>query len=212
MTDTEPAATLGTAYIVSAPSGAGKTTLIHILLDRLDHVAMSVSHTTRPPRPGEEDGRDYHFVDHRTFERMLAEGDFLEYAKVFDNYYGTSRSALMAQLRSGVDVILDVDWQGARQIREALPDTISVFVLPPSLEALEQRLRARGQDPEEVISRRMREAVAQMSHYGEYDYLIVNDELDPAAEGLISIVRAGRLRQRVQAVRHGDLLARLLQQ
>ena len=200
----------GTLFIFSAPSGAGKTSLVKALLEAMDGIEVSVSHTTRPPRPGEVDGVDYHFVDVPTFEKMVAEGAFLEHARVFDNYYGTARASVEARLRAGVDVILEIDWQGARLVREQFPDAVGVFILPPSREALEARLRGRGQDSDEVIARRMRDAVREMSHYGEFDYLVFNDDFDVALGELQAIVTCQRLATPRQAARHADLLARLL--
>jgi len=200
----------GTLYIVSAPSGAGKTSLVKALLERMDGIRVSVSHTTRPPRPGEQDGVDYHFVDKAGFQRLVEAGDFLEHAQVFDNFYGTSRSAVQAQLDAGDDVILEIDWQGARQVRRQFPDAVGVFILPPSLEALRERLTGRGQDPDEVIERRMRDAVSEMAHYDEYDYLVFNDDFEVALADLQALFRADRLRLARQAARHADRLAGLL--
>ncbi len=202
--------TAGTLYIVSAPSGAGKTSLVKALLARMDGIRVSVSHTTRPPRPGERDGVDYHFVDRADFERRVEAGDFLEHARVFDNFYGTSRSAVQAQLDAGDDVILEIDWQGARQVRRQFPEAVGVFILPPSLEALRERLTGRGQDPEAVIERRMRDAVSEMAHYDEYDFLVFNDDFETALADLQALFRADRLRLARQAARHADQLAALL--
>ncbi len=201
---------IGTLYIFSAPSGAGKTSLVKALLEATDGIEVSVSHTTRPPRPGEVDGVDYHFVDVPTFEKMVAEGAFLEHARVFDNYYGTARASVETRLQAGVDVILEIDWQGARLVRAQFPDAVGVFILPPSREALEERLRGRGQDSDEVIARRMRDAVSEMSHYAEFDYLVINDDFDTALEELRAIVTCHRLATPRQQARHADLLARLL--
>jgi len=184
----------GLLIILSAPSGAGKTSLYRALLERTDGVVASVSHTTRPPRPGEENGVDYHFVTAEEFDRLVAEGAFLEHARVFDRQYGTSRAAVESERQAGRDVVLEIDWQGARQIRELVPEAVSVFVLPPSREALRERLEDRGQDDAEVIERRMRDAEAEMSHYGEYDYVIINDEFEQALDSLISVVKAERCR------------------
>jgi guanylate kinase len=201
----------GTLYVVSAPSGAGKTSLVRALLESMgDQLALSVSHTTRVPRPGEVDGRDYHFVSMETFRRMAGEGAFLEHAQVFDNAYGTARAGVELQLAQGRDVILEIDWQGARQVRRALPESVGIFILPPSRQALEERLRARGQDDESVIARRMRDAVSEMSHYGEYDYLVINEMFATAHDELAAIVRSRRLRLAAQQQRHGGLLAALL--
>jgi guanylate kinase len=201
----------GTLYVVSAPSGAGKTSLVRALLESAgEDLVLSVSHTTRAPRPGEVDGRDYHFVSMETFRRMIDEGAFLEHARVFDNFYGTAREGIEAQLAQGRDVILEIDWQGARQVHRALPESVGIFILPPSREALRERLRARGQDDEAVIARRMQDAVKEMSHYGEYDYLVVNEVLRAAHDELAAIIRCRRLRLTAQQHRHADLLASLL--
>ncbi len=185
----------GTLYIFSAPSGAGKTSLVKALLEKVENIGVSVSHTTRAMRPGEVDGKDYHFVDSTDFHDMIDAGVFLEHAQVFDNFYGTSRLSVEQQLSAGQDVILEIDWQGARQIRKLFPDSQSIFILPPSKQELEQRLKGRGQDDETVINRRMRDAVNEMSHYAEFDYLVVNDDFDTALNQLCCIFVAHRLRQ-----------------
>jgi guanylate kinase len=201
----------GTLYVVSAPSGAGKTSLVRALLDSTgDELVLSVSHTTRAPRPGEVDGRDYHFVDVETFRRMIDNEAFLEHARVFDNYYGTARQGIETQLTQGRDVILEIDWQGARQVRQALPESVGIFILPPSRVVLQERLRARGQDDEAVITRRMQDAVNEMSHYGEYDYLVINEVFRTAHDELAAITRSRRLRLAGQQQRHAALLAALL--
>ncbi|MCI1009016.1 guanylate kinase [Pseudomonas oryzihabitans] len=200
----------GTLYIVSAPSGAGKTSLVKALLDALPDIRVSVSHTTRAMRPGEIDGVNYHFVDCATFTNLLEHGDFLEHAEVFGNYYGTSQAALERTLAEGHDLILEIDWQGAQQVRRKLPHAQSIFILPPSQAALRQRLDNRGQDSAEIIERRMREAVSEMSHYVEYDYLIINDDFASALEDLKSIFRTRQLRLDRQQRRHDDLLVDLL--
>ena len=200
----------GTLFVISAPSGAGKTSLVKALVAADAEIQVSVSYTTRAPRPGEVDGRDYHFVDRDTFLAMVAADEFLEHACVFDNYYGTSRAAVLARLEAGQDVILEIDWQGARQVRALAPAAVGIFVLPPSVDVLRQRLQARRQDPPEVIERRMRGALCEMSHYDEYDYLIVNDDFDAAVADLRAIVRARRLRTAVQSRFHASLLAGLL--
>lgn len=187
------AAVRGTLFVVSAPSGAGKTSLVRALLDRDPVLTVSVSHTTRPRRSGEADGVNYHFVDRGRFETMLASGAFLEYAEVFGNLYGTSAAWVEGRLEQGRDVILEIDWQGAAQIRARLPETVSIFVLPPSLAVLEQRLRGRGQDEDRVIRRRLAEARAEMAHHVDYDYLVVNDDFETAAADLLAITRAVRL-------------------
>ncbi len=203
--------TPGSLYIVSAPSGAGKTSLVKALLERADGIKVSISHTTRQPRPGERDGVDYHFIDKSEFERRVQAGQFLEYAQVFDNYYGTSRAGVFEQLESGCDVILEIDWQGARQVRESVPDSIKVFILPPDQQALRERLTGRGQDSEAVIERRMRDALSEMSHFDEYDYLVFNDEFERAVRELGALFIAQRLRRAPQQQRHADELRDLLE-
>jgi guanylate kinase len=200
----------GTLFIIAAPSGAGKTSLVKALLASNENVAFSTSHTTRAMRPGEENGRDYHFTDVPTFQGMVERGEFLEHARVFDNYYGTSRAAVVDRLNAGVDVILDIDWQGARQVRAAMPEARSVFILPPSHDALELRLRGRGQDSDEVIARRMRDAVSEMQHYDEFDYLVINDRFDVALNELQAILLTYRLRREPQTARYAGLLKELL--
>ncbi|BAE75496.1 guanylate kinase [Sodalis glossinidius str. 'morsitans'] len=202
----------GTLYIVSAPSGAGKSSLIQALLKTqpLYDTQVSISHTTRAMRPGEAHGQHYFFVPVAEFEHMIAEDAFLEYARVFDNYYGTSREAIQQVLATGVDVFLDIDWQGAQQIRAKMPDARSIFVLPPSKEELDRRLRGRDQDSEEVIGRRMAQAVAEMTHFAEYDYLIVNDDFNTALLDLKTIIRAERLRLGRQKLHHDALISKLL--
>jgi len=200
----------GNLFIVSAPSGAGKTSLVRAMMERLDGVVFSVSHTTRAMRPGEQDGRDYHFIDKAKFEAMIAAGDFLEHAKVFDNYYGTASASVESQLAAGQDVFLDIDWQGARQVRSAWPGVVSIFILPPSRATLETRLRGRGQDSDEIIARRMQGTVSESAHYEEYEYLIINDDFQTAQDELIAIVHAQRLHLIPQARRHRELLASLL--
>ncbi|WP_075183318.1 guanylate kinase [Pantoea sp. 1.19] len=202
----------GTLFIVSAPSGAGKSSLIQALLKTqpLYDTQVSISHTTRDKRPGEEHGEHYYFVSHDDFRQMIAEDAFLEHAEVFGNYYGTSRNAIEQVLATGVDVFLDIDWQGAQQIRQRMPQARSIFVLPPSKDELDRRLRGRGQDSEEVIAKRMAQAVAEMSHFAEYDYLIVNDDFDLALSDLKHIIRAERLRMGRQRQRHDALISKLL--
>jgi guanylate kinase len=202
----------GTLYILSAPSGAGKSSLLRALLGAMGgSVAVSVSHTTRKPRSGEVNGRDYHFVDLATFEAMVDAGAFLEHARVFDNHYGTSRPAVEQQLSDGQDVILEIDWQGARIVREMMPESIRIFILPPSRAALRERLQDRGQDDDAVIERRMRDAISEMSHYDEYDYLVFNDVFERALEDLIAILRSCRLRLAQQLQGQADLLRTLLE-
>jgi len=200
----------GKLYVVAAPSGAGKTTLVRLLLDSEPSVHLSVSFTTRGPRPGELDGREYHFVDVATFRAMLARGDFLEWAEVHGNFYGTSGAWIADQLNAGHDVLLEIDWQGAQQVRAAFPDAIGVFILPPSMEELTRRLTGRGTDSAEVIERRLAAAQAEMRHVGEFDYVIINDSLEQALNDLSAVVRASRLNLNAQRARHADLFARMI--
>ncbi|MGB7502427.1 MAG: guanylate kinase [Azonexus sp.] len=200
----------GKLYVVAAPSGAGKTTLVRLLLDSEPDVHLSISYTTRSPRPGELDGREYHFVDVATFRVMLARGDFLEWAEVHGNFYGTSRKWIADQLAAGHDVLLEIDWQGAQQVRGAFPDAIGVFILPPSMEELTRRLTGRGTDSADVIERRLAAAQAEMRHVGEFDYVIINDSLEQALDDLRAVVRASRLTLEGQRVRHAALFARMI--
>ena len=202
---------LGTLYIISAPSGAGKTSLVKALLEQVSGVVVSVSHTTRAPRAGEQDGVDYHFIDKAEFERLVGRGEFLEHAQVFDNYYGTRRATVLERLEADEDVILEIDWQGARQVSEAFPQAVRIFILPPSREALQARLATRGQDSEDVISRRMADAFDELKHYNEYDYLIFNDEFDVALLELDALFRARRLRREAQQQRYTSQLKGLLE-
>jgi len=200
----------GTLYIFSAPSGAGKTSLVKELVKTSEGLMVSVSHTTRAMRPGEENGVHYHFIDIPCFERMVADNMFLEHARVFDNYYGTSQQAIETQLDQGVDVILEIDWQGARQVRERMPGCISVFILPPSRAELEKRLQGRGQDSQAVIDRRMQDAISEMEHYGEYDFIVVNDDFTLALGELRAIVTSQRLARPRQLQALQGLLSELL--
>lgn len=177
----------GTLYIVSAPSGAGKTSLLKEVRSRLPDLAVAVSHTTRTARPGENDGEHYHFVGNTGFAKMIDEQQFLEHAGVFGNFYGTSKQAVETLLSAGKDVVLEIDWQGARQVREAYPDAVSIFIVPPSVDELEARLKGRGQDAEEIIAKRMAEAKAELSHYPEYQYCIINDDFNRAVEELATV-------------------------
>lgn len=206
----------GCLFLISAPSGAGKTSLVKALLQAGQScnggagLCVSVSYTTRPMRPGEVDGDNYHFVDAATFKRMEEHGDFLEHAEVFGNFYGTSRSWVLQKLDEGWDVILEIDWQGASQIKALLPGSVSIFILPPSRTALEQRLNNRGQDKPEVIARRMANAVNEMSHFEQGDYLVINDDFDKALADLQAIFRSTGLRREAQKARNKALLASLL--
>lgn len=201
---------MGTLFTVSAPSGAGKTSLVGALVKSNPEVCVSVSHTTRPMRPGEVEGVNYHFVSREQFETMLEAGDFLEHAQVFGNLYGTSQKWVMETLKQGVDVILEIDWQGAQQVRRLMPDTVSLFILPPSLACLRQRLTSRGQDDETVINARMAEAISEMSHYPEADYLIINDDFTVALAQFQALVTCQHLRLERQTQRHEQLLKDLL--
>jgi guanylate kinase len=186
----------GRLFVIAAPSGAGKTSLVKALLQRKPELHVSISHTTRPKRATEEDGREYHFVSVGDFQRLQAQGQFLEYAQVFDNFYGTGRRPVETELARGNNVVLEIDWQGAQQVRRAMPDCVTIFILPPSRESLEKRLRNRQTDSEEVIARRLRDAVGDMSHWNEFDYVVVNDAFEKAVGDLASIVegRDGHLR------------------
>lgn len=200
----------GTLYIISAPSGTGKTSLVNALLERAGDIGLSISHTTRPPRPHERDGEDYHFVNRGVFEHMAAQGMFLEHAEVFGNAYGTARAEVEARLAAGRDVLLEIDWQGAAQVRAALPDTVSIFILPPSRAELERRLRSRAADDAATIQRRLAASREEVAHAGEFDYVVVNDEFAVAVAELLAIVDARRLRREPQLRRHAALLADLL--
>lgn len=203
---------LGNLYIISAPSGAGKSSLINALLadQPRSEVQLSISHTTRNPRPGEENGVHYYFTSHDEFKALITQGHFLEWAEVFGNYYGTSLPMIEKSLEQGIDVFLDIDWQGARQIREKLPNVKTIFILPPSKAELEKRLIGRGQDSADVIAGRMEKAVSEMSHYNEFDYVIINDDFQTALSELKSILVAERLTQQSQAIRHQALIGELL--
>ncbi len=199
-----------TLIIVSAPSGAGKTSLVTALQKMLEDLTVSISHTTRQPRPKEVQGTDYHFVSTAEFEQIKSSNGFLESARVFDRYYGTAAATVDDSLSQGVDVILEIDWQGAQQVRQKYPDCISIFILPPSLATLEQRLRQRAQDDEQTIVRRMQDALSEMSHYTEYDYLIINDDFEEALKAFESIVSATRHLTRRQKLQHQSILDNLL--
>lgn len=199
-----------TLFIVSAPSGAGKTSLVRALLDAVPGVAVLISHTTRPMRPGERDGVHYHFVDTDTFLDVAQAGGFLEHAEVFGRHYGTSRAKVEEALEAGRDVILEIDWQGAQQVRAKLPGCQSIFILPPSRAVLEQRLRDRAQDSEATIQLRLRAAVDEMRHYDEFDFVVVNDDFQTALADLIAIVTADRVRLSRQQAVHDDLIRALL--
>lgn len=200
----------GQLFIISAPSGAGKTSLVKALLESLDCIDVSVSHTTRQKRKGEIDGADYFFVDKAAFERSVEEHAFLEYAEVFDHYYGTSKATVEQCLSKGHDVILEIDWQGAQQVRRSMPESRSIFILPPSRAELENRLRGRGQDSDDVIARRMSDAVNEISHHHEYQYQVVNDQFDDALNELINIILAFRRNEPEMAKQYPQLIEQLL--
>lgn len=200
----------GTLYIVAAPSGAGKSSIVNAVLARDANICLSISFTSRAPRPGERHAEHYHFVSAQEFERMVADGDFFEHARVHGDWKGTARQSVEPQLAHGKDVLLEIDWQGARQVRSQLPGAVSVFILPPSRQALKQRMRNRGQDSEQVIAQRLAAAREEMSHYGEFDYVIVNEDFDVAVDEMASIFTASRLRRDVQVARHSRLITALL--
>jgi guanylate kinase len=199
----------GTLYVISAPSGAGKTSLVAEMLRQDARLGVSISHTTRPMREGEQDGVNYHFVDRSEFEAMIARGDFLEHADVFGNYYGTSQVWVRETLAKGQDVILEIDWQGAEQVRRLIPECVGIFIVPPSEQILRERLVGRGTDAPEVIERRLAEAEEECRHAIEFDYLVVNDDFEQALSELLCIVRTQRLSMANQRVRHEGLLAEL---
>ena len=209
--------TLGNLFILAAPSGAGKSSLIKALLEKHpstdahnNAMQVSISHTTREPRPGEVNGVHYHFVDRTEFEALIEEGAFFEHAEVFGNYYGTSKVVIEQTLRQGIDVFLDIDWQGARQVKAQIPDTATIFVAPPSKEELKRRLTERGQDSAEIIEQRMTKAVSEISHYHEFDFVVVNDNFTAALSELDAIVTTRRLRKEKQIIRHQKLFDNLL--
>src|SRR5690606_17267004 len=197
-------------YIVAAPSGAGKSSIVNAVLARDPGISLSVSFTSRQPRPGERHAEHYHFITAAEFEAMVEAGDFFEHARVHGDWKGTARQSVDPQLRAGRDVLLEIDWQGARQVRSRIPDAVSVFILPPSRAALEERMRKRGQDSDEVIARRLAAAREEMSHYGEFDYVIVNEDFDTAVAEMCAVFTASRLRRRTQSLRHAGLIATLL--
>lgn len=202
----------GTLFIISAPSGAGKSSLIRAYLEQKNQypAKVSISHTTRAPRPGEEHGEDYYFIDHDHFESLISDKAFVEYANVFDHYYGTSKAEIEQSLLQGINVFLDIDWQGAQQVREKMPQSKSIFILPPSLVELENRLIKRGQDTEQVIRKRMAKAQAEISHYHEYDYVIINDDFNTSLNALNSIIIAASLERDKQEVIHQSFFTKLL--
>ena len=201
--------TSGNLFIVTAPSGAGKTSLVKALLEHDKQIKLSVSYTTRPPRPGETDGKDYHFVTEQKFMEMLERGDFLESALVYGNRYGTSQPWIESAMRAGTDILLEIDWQGAEQVRKIFPRAIGIFILPPSLEALLERLKGRGQDSGEVIARRLAAAREDIRHVEQFDYVIINDVFETALQDLIAVVRAQRLKAEQQLGAHAEMIGNL---
>ena len=202
---------LGKLYIVAAPSGAGKSSIVNACLARDPNICLSISFTSRAPRPGERHAEHYHFVEAAEFERMVDAGDFFEHARVHGDWKGTARQSVEPQLAAGRDVLLEIDWQGALQVRAQMPDAVSVFILPPSRQALEERMRARGQDSDEVIRRRLAAAREEMSHYDEFDYVVVNELFETAVAEMCAVFTASRLRRGQQQLRHAGLIATLLQ-
>lgn len=200
----------GEIYVIAAPSGAGKTSLVKALTESMPGLAPSVSHTTRSPRPGEKDAVHYHFITQAEFDTMVSDGEFLEHAHVYGNSYGTAHSEVNHKLDLGTDILLDIDWQGARQVKRHYPDAHTIFIMPPSREELRRRLHHRGQDSEEVIKRRMLKAIDEMDHYTEFDYLVINDQFDDALADLQTLVRSRRLKTPRQGHKHDELLKRLL--
>lgn len=200
----------GTLFIVAAPSGAGKSSIVNAVLARDPNICLSISFTSRKPRPGERHAEHYHFVSAQEFEDMVAAGDFFEHALVHGDWKGSARQSVEPQLAAGKDVLLEIDWQGARQVRSKVPDAVSVFILPPSRQALEQRMRSRGQDSEEVIAQRLAAAREEMSHYGEFDFVIVNEHFDTAVDEMCAIFVASRVRRDQQVARHSRLITALL--
>lgn len=205
-----PETNCGMLYIISAPSGAGKTSLVKALLEETDLIEVSVSYTTRAQRPGEREGIDYHYIQHDIFKQMIADDQFIEHAEVFGNFYGTSKIQIKEKLKAGIDVILEIDWQGAQQVKEQFEHCTMVFILPPSRHELLSRLKERGQDADEVINNRMNEAIEQLSHYNEFEYLIVNDQFSHALGELKALIYAFRLCQTSQCRRHHNLIKALL--
>lgn len=200
----------GTLFIVAAPSGAGKSSIVNACLERDVNIALSISFTSRSPRPGERHAQHYHFVDTDTFQRMIDAGEFFEHARVFGDWKGTAKQSVEPQLAAGRDVLLEIDWQGARQVQAQVPDAVSIFILPPSRAALEQRMRTRGQDSESTIALRLAAAREEMSHYDEFDYLVVNEHFATAVDDTCAILRASRLRRPLQGARHDALIRSLL--
>jgi len=199
----------GNIFVVTAPSGAGKTSLVRALLEADQQVQLSISYTTRAPRPGEVNGKDYHFVDEQTFLEMLTRGDFLESAEVYGNRYGTSQPWIEGVVGSGADILLEIDWQGAAQVRRIFPEAVGIFILPPSLEVLTERLKGRGTDSDEVIARRLAAARDDIGHVEEFEYVIINDDFNTALQELQAVIRAQRLKMDRQLLRHAGMISRM---
>jgi guanylate kinase len=197
-------------FIVAAPSGCGKTSLVKALIEKTEDLCVSVSHTTRQSRPGEEHGKNYFFVSQQEFDQINQDNGFIESAQVFDNYYGSAKQTVKDLLASGTDVILEIDWQGARQVKETFKEAIGIFILPPSEQALRERLTGRGQDDQAIVDRRMRDAVSEMKHYNEFDYLVINDDFEVALEDLSKIIQAQRLQLSQQSLKYQTLLNSLI--
>ena len=197
-------------FIVAAPSGCGKTSLVKALIEKTENLCVSVSHTTRTARPGEEHGKNYFFVSQQEFDQINQDNGFIESAQVFDNYYGSAKQTVKDLLDSGTDVILEIDWQGARQVKTTFDDAIGIFILPPSEAALRERLTDRGQDDKTIVDRRMQDAVSEMQHYNEFDYLVINDDFEVALEDLSQIIHAQRLQRSQQVLNHQSLLNSLI--
>ncbi len=202
---------LGHFFVIAAPSGTGKTSLVRALVNHINDLQISISYTTRPPRPGDVQGKDYYFTTRPEFEQMIENKEFLEFATIYQHFYGTSREWVMRKLAAGIDVLLEIDWQGARQVRQIFPSAILIFILPPSLDSLRQRLQNRRQDQNAIIEERMANARLEISHYKEFDYLVINDQFEQALADLQHIILAERLRCNEQLKRHADLLDKLLE-
>jgi guanylate kinase len=200
---------IGTIYVIAAASGTGKTSLVKVLVESLDKIVTSISYTTRPKRSAERDGENYFFINQTQFEQMIANQEFLEYAKVFGHYYGTSKKWVEDKIQAGIDVVLEIDWQGAKQVKQSIPESIGIFILPPSIPELQHRLTTRNQDVAQVIKERLAKASEEISHCGEFNYIVVNDEFDVALVDLRSIIRSQRLRSNMQRIKWHDLLAKL---
>ena len=212
MGNSQNAEKTGSLFIIAAPSGAGKTTLVRKICERIPNLEVSISHTTRPRRPSETDGEDYYFIDDATFSEMVAKDEFLEHATVFDYHYGTSKKWVENKLKDNTDIILEIDWQGAQDVRKLKPDAISIFILPPSFDALDFRLNSRGDDDKETIHKRMQGALSELSHYGEFDYLIVNEDIETSLDTLGTIIKSVRRNEPVQLPDNRDFAEQIMAQ